>query len=103
MQRKAKQGIAMPETANNCSPDGHIKQVPKHITPDEIPMVKVHQPQSVIEIDDKDQCDQCIFKSEDSYKLKQHKRDFHRDCSASVTPPPKKEWGQNQKKRKLLK
>ena len=92
-ERPAQQGIAMPETANNCSPDEHNKQVPKHITPDEIPMVKVHQPQSVIEIDDKDQCDQCIFKSEDSYKLKQHKRDFHRDCSASVTTPPKKRMG----------
>jgi hypothetical protein len=53
-------------------------------------VIKVHQPESVNEIDDKDQCDQCIFKSQDSYKLKQHKRDVHRDCSASVTPPPKK-------------
>ena len=83
-------GLTLPETANNCLPDIHYNQVPKQFTQDEIPVIKVHQPESVIEIDDKDQCDQCIFKSQDSYKLKQHKRHIHRDCSASVTPPPKK-------------
>ena len=35
-------------------------------------------------------CNKCEFKSKVLYELKQHKRDAHRDLSASVTPPPKK-------------
>ena len=53
-----------------------------------------HVAQNLIEnsmdVDDKNKCDQCDFRSEEQYTLKQHKRDEHKELSESVTPPPKK-------------
>ena len=48
-----------------------------------------------MEIDNKNQCGQCEYENTDEYTLKQHKRDVHRDLSASVTPPPKKRMKAN--------
>ena len=54
----------------------------------------VMQKESIMEIDDKNKCDQCVFKSTEPYVMKQQKRDNHRELSASVTPPPKKRMEQ---------
>ena len=44
-----------------------------------------------MDIDNKDNCDQCEYINIDKYAMKQHKRDAHRNIFASVTPPPKKQ------------
>ena len=36
-------------------------------------------------------CEKCDYSARGTYELKQHKRDAHRDITASVTPPPKKQ------------
>ena len=43
-----------------------------------------------MEVVDDALCNMLNFSSTDSYKLKQHKRDDHRELSASITPPHKK-------------
>ena len=48
-----------------------------------------------MEVDNKNKCGQCEYENTDEYTLKQHKRDVHRDLSASVTTPPEKRMETN--------
>ena len=83
--KKAMRKVENPE--DDCSEkpaDRDIKTTPEVLTSEEF------QKENIMEIDDKNKCDKCDFKSNEQYVLKQHKRDNHRELSVSVTPPPKK-------------
>ena len=70
----------------------HVPRATKTIVEDE--ECELRQKENIMEIDDKNRCDQCHFNSTEPYVLKQHKRDKHRELSVSVTPPPKKRMEQ---------